>query len=637
MRNTKINIYGASQKERIKLYDHLIALGEEIYEDTKLRDSEYKYSLFNYSHNTKRWSSGGYGGNSKNTLFINEFIEKYPVLTAQSSNYQYKPGDKVRVIPTLNLSTKYDIYINHEMVKEANKVFTLTIKAGTAFFTGKPFWKFKENRFDWTEDLFELVEEESEKDYAIICKDSALKDRKLIYSHLQSLNYKMYEGTYFIANNNFTSSFTVYTYHTLQWETNDKSDIPKHIKLISVKDFIAKFIKTSKQTTSVQDSSVQIGQKYKNSVGTINIITKVTNTKVLYQPKNGSREYSCTVENVKKNWKLITEAENTQTPTTYQIIKKDKYEVGAKVKIREDLKRHHNVTTKMCKLAGTIVVITQANNFDYKFKEGGTYYWTRGMFEGEVIEPQIESQPIISQEPKEEQSTMKHLAFFKESGEPWTEAELDSVRAYCGDFASRMPMGSFTPKRKYAYYTEKTNSGLKVYLWDDQIYPEKLKQVSYESIFETSPKDQPKTNAESAQAEQIKQSKPTIEREKKSMAKAIKETAIATLDQNKQAAIIAAKMEAGRVLNKQVIKQIKPHIPMFVRGYLDTPLAPVVVANLVAAIGNHTQNKRVQQVSELMLLAAADTTVQSFNLDKIIDDVLSGVKLPAGILDTDEE
>ena len=69
---------------------------------------------------------------------------------------------------------------------------------------------------------------------------------------------------------------------------------------------------------------MRIGQKYKNSVGTINIITKVTNTKVLYQPEHASKEYSCTVENIKKNWKLVSKAENTQTSPTYQIIKKDK-------------------------------------------------------------------------------------------------------------------------------------------------------------------------------------------------------------------------------------------------------------------------------------------------------------------------
>lgn len=115
----------------------------------------------------------------------------------------------------------------------------------------------------------------------------------------------------------------------------------------------------------------------------------------------------------------------------------------------------------------------------------------------------------------------------------------------------------------------------------------------------------------------------------------LKSTAVTTLDQNKEAAIIASKMEAGRILNKQVLKQLKPHVPMFFRGYLDTPLAPIIAANAIAMLGNHTGNIKIQKLSELMLLGAADATVQSFNLDKIIDDVLKGVKLPAGILDAD--
>jgi len=53
-------------------------------------------------------------------------------------------------------------------------------------------------------------------------------------------------------------------------------------------------------------------------------------------------------------------------------------------------------------------------------------------------------------------------------------------------------------------------------------------------------------------------------------------------------------------------------------------------------VGNHTNNEKVRKVGELMLLGAADATVQSFNLDKIIDDALAGIKLPAGILDADD-
>lgn len=507
MRNTKINIHGTSQKERIKLYDHLISLGETIYSDTGLRGKEYSCRVFDYKTSTSQWSGGG-SANLKDAISIDAFIEKYPVTT-----------------------------------------------------------------------------QESEKDYAIICKDSSIEDRNLIYLHLENLNYKMYKHTNFITIQNYTSSDIVYSYDKEQWQTDGRKSITTHIKLISVKDFIAKFIKTSKQSLIEQDSSVQIGQKYRNSSGNINIITKISPSTVRYTPENSSIEYSCTAENVKKNWKLISEAENTQTPTTYQIIKKDKYKVGAKVKIREDLRKHHNTNFKMCELAGTVVtIIKHSTPAGYTFKGSDTYYWAADMFEGEVIEPQSEPQPVINQEQK-----------FK-VGDKVIDNEIATTTL------ATVPMET---------------ASLVVSSAASTISIKKFDGVTGTPLGGTN--------------------QPTIKREKKSMAKAIKDTAVQTLDQNKQAAIIAGKMEAGRILNKQVIKQIKPHIPMFVRGYLDTTLAPVVVANLVAAIGNHTQNRRVQQVSELMLLAAADTTVQSFNLDKIIDDVLAGVKLPAGILTSDEE
>ena len=123
---------------------------------------------------------------------------------------------------------------------------------------------------------------------------------------------------------------------------------------------------------------------------------------------------------------------------------------------------------------------------------------------------------------------------------------------------------------------------------------------------------------------------------KETLMSKLKSTTVTTIEQNKEAAFIAAKMEAGRVLNKQIIKQLTPHLPFFVQGYAKSPLAPVIVANIVAMIGNHTNNEKVRKVGELMLLGAADATVQSFNLDKIIDDALAGIKLPAGILDADD-
>jgi hypothetical protein len=117
------------------------------------------------------------------------------------------------------------------------------------------------------------------------------------------------------------------------------------------------------------------------------------------------------------------------------------------------------------------------------------------------------------------------------------------------------------------------------------------------------------------------------------MAQKIKDAAIATVDQNKQALVIASKMEAGRIINKQVLKQLTPHLPFFVQGYTKSPFAPFIAANLVAMVANHTQNKKLSQVSDLMLLGAADSGVAAFNLDKIVDDILSNIKLPAGVFD----
>lgn len=118
----------------------------------------------------------------------------------------------------------------------------------------------------------------------------------------------------------------------------------------------------------------------------------------------------------------------------------------------------------------------------------------------------------------------------------------------------------------------------------------------------------------------------------------LKATALTTVDQNKEALVIASKMEAGRIINKQVLKQLTPHLPFFLQGYAKSPFAPFIAANLVVMVANHTGNSKLTKVSNLMLLGAADSGVAAFNLDKIVDDILSNIKLPAGVLnDSDDE
>lgn len=440
--------------------------------------------------------------------------------------------------------------------------------------------------------------------------------------------------------------------------------------------------------------------RYANSYGAT---YQISQTKELTIVSNKGQSY--TLESYGKFLNLIiVDYQDPSEDKPMKIVKQSSYQIGDRAKIREDLEKHPNSASDMCKLAGTIVTITGTEGRGkngYEFEGCSTYYWSAGMFEGLVIEdtqptdikvgthwerlhyfnnhspkgeiitvhevgteydeisvwysslgevssrntkdfldnfkprPDLDSSSVSSTKP----IVKRNLAFYKESGEHWTESELDFVRAYCGDSASRAPMGPLTSKRKYAYYDENTNSSLKVYLWDNQTYPEKLEQVSYESIFGTSTKEQTKAvKSKPTKPKPVAQPEPNkpTKSENTFMSK-IKASASATVDQNKQALVIASKMEAGRIINKQVLKQLTPHLPFFLQGYAKSPFAPFVAANLVAMVANHTGNSKLTKVSDLMLLGAADSGVAAFNLDKIVDDILSNIKLPAGILDDNDD
>ena len=105
--------------------------------------------------------------------------------------------------------------------------------------------------------------------------------------------------------------------------------------------------------------------------------------------------------------------------------------------------------------------------------------------------------------------------------------------------------------------------------------------------------------------------------------------------QNKDAIKVAAKLEAGKIINKQVIKQVKPHLPLLVRGLADHPAASIVLANVVSIAVKHfiPENKKLNTVAELMLGAAAVDTVASFNIEAFVEDLLKNIKLPTGTLD----
>jgi hypothetical protein len=352
---------------------------------------------------------------------------------------------------------------------------------------------------------------------------------------------------------------------------------------------------------------------------------KVYTSDTCYELKTG--QYSGKEYFIRKNYTIIPfssipEFQSKETVKTTMIIKD--LQPGTKVRIRSNLKENKPYYTTdsknyscpndtMVRFKGEIVTIeTKVPNGGYRVKEVG-YYWTDEMF----------SKIIAIEKTTTHSFKVGDTVKFKPGIKP-----KDVFNGTTIITVENMDTATLTISKIGDGY-KKDNVQLSNGYWYGidalELVPQTYEQKSIEQIKANKSKKEPV-----AQQEPIKSK--SIKKEETFMSK-LKAIALTTVDQNKEAAIIAAKMEAGRVINKQVIKQAAKHVPFWAKGYLDTPLAPVVLANAVAMLGNHTGNAKVQKVAELMLLAAADVTVQSFNLDKIIDDVLSGIKLPAGILD----
>lgn len=98
---------------------------------------------------------------------------------------------------------------------------------------------------------------------------------------------------------------------------------------------------------------------------------------------------------------------------------------------------------------------------------------------------------------------------------------------------------------------------------------------------------------------------------------------------NKSAAVSVAKIEAGRIAVKQAVKLVKPAVPMMARGYLETALGELAVANLFKfAVDNFASNNdKAKVVADAMLEGAMLGAIQSLNIEQLINDVMDKVDI----------
>lgn len=98
---------------------------------------------------------------------------------------------------------------------------------------------------------------------------------------------------------------------------------------------------------------------------------------------------------------------------------------------------------------------------------------------------------------------------------------------------------------------------------------------------------------------------------------------------NKSAVVNAAKLEAGKIALTQITKVAAKKAPFMIKGYIDTPIGRVVIANLLSvAVDQYApSNPKAKAVAGAAMEAAMLEMVQSFNIAEMIDEMVKGIDI----------
>ncbi|ARM69672.1 hypothetical protein HWC75_gp085 [Salmonella phage 1-19] len=108
---------------------------------------------------------------------------------------------------------------------------------------------------------------------------------------------------------------------------------------------------------------------------------------------------------------------------------------------------------------------------------------------------------------------------------------------------------------------------------------------------------------------------------------------------NKSAVVNAAKLEAGKIALTQITKVAAKKAPFMIKGYIDTPIGRVVIANLLSvAVDQYAPtNQKAKAVAGAAMEAAMLEMVQSFNIAEMIDEMVKGIDISTFTQNTETE
>ncbi len=105
---------------------------------------------------------------------------------------------------------------------------------------------------------------------------------------------------------------------------------------------------------------------------------------------------------------------------------------------------------------------------------------------------------------------------------------------------------------------------------------------------------------------------------------------LAIVARGKSSVATAAQIQAGKALNITVMRALKAQAPFVVRGYLDHPVAPALVAVLLVAgsefVPAGPAREKVAKAADLMLIAALTDGADKFlDVEGLIDKAFAGL------------
>ena len=99
---------------------------------------------------------------------------------------------------------------------------------------------------------------------------------------------------------------------------------------------------------------------------------------------------------------------------------------------------------------------------------------------------------------------------------------------------------------------------------------------------------------------------------------------------NKTVAVSAAYLEAGRMANNQVAKLVGAKAPMMVRGYVDTPVGKLVLANLTSMAVEQFRpaDAKLKKVANAMMANAYQELIRTVDIEGMLNELTSseGIK-----------